>query len=67
MDLEFENYKNKKKHVCSKQSNKLKHVCFKQPNKLGQIYVKWDTKTQILTNSTLWIATAIMHGLQKMS
>ena len=35
-DLEFEKHKNVKKLFCA-------HL-----NKLGQIYVHWDTKTQIL-------------------
>ena len=36
-DLEFENHKKMWKNVFSAHSNKL-----------GQIYVQWDTKTQIL-------------------
>ena len=35
-DLEFENHKN------------VKNVFSAHSNKLGQIYVQWDTKTQIL-------------------
>ena len=35
-DLKFENYKN------------VKNVFPAHSNKLGQIYVQWDTKTQIL-------------------
>ena len=35
-DLEFENHKNVKNLFCARL------------NKLGQIYVHWDTKTQIL-------------------